>query len=96
MRYYTVWVRSQRYRGNAPLTYSCDRLLTTGQIVAVPLQREQVLGFVSAAVASKPAFVTKSIAKIYDLPPLPAQLLQLGAWLQRFYASTIGTVTQQL
>jgi primosomal protein N' (replication factor Y) len=94
MSYYTVWVRSIRYRGQEPLTYSYDRQLKPGQIVQVALQRELVLGFVAARV-SKPAFATKPIAQVYDLPPLPAATLDLASWLQAYYATTNGTATSQ-
>ena len=95
MRYYLVWVRSVKYRGHEPLTYSYSGELPPGTLVSVALQRERVLGFVSAQVP-KPSFATKPIDRVYDLPALPAATLELSRWLLDYYASTIGTVTSQL
>jgi len=93
--FYKVWVRSMRYHGQEPLTYSSDQKLAVGSVVSVPLQKETVLGFVSATV-SKPAFATKPLTAVYPLPPLPPQLLRLASWLQSFYATNLGTAAQQL
>lgn len=95
MNYYTVWVRSQKYRGSQPLTYSHGQLLAPASIVEVELQRTKVLGFVAARVV-KPAFPTKPILTAYALPPLPSQIPQLTLWLQQFYGTTLGTATQQV
>lgn len=89
-----MWVRSLRYRGNDPLTYSHTEALAPGSIVKVPLQNQAVLGFVSSEVA-KPKFTTKPISTIYDLPVLPPETLQLAEWLQQFYATNLGTAAQQ-
>jgi len=93
--FYKVWVRSNSYHGQEPLTYSHDQKVAVGTVVQVPLQKEEVLGFISETVP-KPPFATKPISKIYDLPPLPPQLLHLAAWLQAFYATNLGVATQQL
>ncbi|HET6924321.1 MAG TPA: primosomal protein N', partial [Candidatus Saccharimonadales bacterium] len=95
MRYYLVWVRSQKYRGHDPLTYAYDGELAAGTVVLVELQRELVLGFVAGEVA-KPSFATKPLRTVFDLPPLPPQVPQLAAWLQAFYATTLGVAAQQL
>lgn len=95
MNYYLVWVRSIRYRGDTPLTYSSAQNLQPGQVVRVALQKEQVLGFVERAV-NKPSFATKPIDYVYSLPPLPAQTIELARWLMAFYATTLGTATSQI
>lgn len=95
MYFYEILVRSSRYHGSEALTYQSPQRLTRGRLVLVPLQKEQALGVVSAEV-TKPAFATKAISQAYDLPPLPAQLLQLGAWLQAYYPAPLGQVMQQL
>jgi len=95
MGYYTVWVRSLSYRGHDPLTYSWDTDLTPGTIVQIPLQRERILGFIEKQVA-KPSFATKPMSRVYDLPQLPAPLLQLAPWLRDFYATNLGTVSSLL
>ncbi|MGH7241380.1 MAG: DEAD/DEAH box helicase, partial [Candidatus Saccharimonadales bacterium] len=95
MNYYLVWVRSIKYRGHEPLTYSSAQNLQPGQLVRVALQKEQVLGFVERTVA-KPSFATKPIDYVYELPPLPTQTMELARWLMAFYATTLGTATSQI
>lgn len=95
MGYYTVWVRSIRYRGHEPLTYSCEQTLKPGQLVRVGLQNEQVLGFVERAV-NKPSFACKPVSLVYDLPPLPVQVPELARWLMAYYATNLGTATSQV
>ena len=95
MYYYEVWVRSNRYHGQEPLTYSHDKRLRTGSVVRVELQSQAVLGFVSGTTA-KPRFKTKPVAEILDLPPLPVHLLKLTAWLQGYYPAPLGVLAQQL
>ena len=59
------------------------------------LQRELVLGVVSGP-TSKPRFRLKPIARVFDLPPLPAHLLKLANWLIGYYPAPLGNITQQL
>jgi len=97
MRFYTVWVRSQAYRGKALLTYSHDGggVLAPGTIVQVPLQRELVPGIIDAAV-TKPAFATRAIAYVSPIKSLPDATLHLLRWLREYYATTVGVATQQV
>lgn len=95
MYFYEVWVRSNRYHGNDALTYQSSEVLSVGQLVHVPMQRETVTGFVTARVR-KPSFTTKVITSVIDLPPLPGQLVQLGKWLHAYYPAPLGLVAQQL
>ncbi len=95
MYYYLVWVRSSRYHGSEPLTYSSDQRLPVGGLVQVELQRELVLGVVSG-VTTQPRFRTKPITEVYDLPSLPPHLLKLASWLQTYYPAPLGFLTQQL
>jgi primosomal protein N' (replication factor Y) len=95
MFYYMVLVRSSRYHGREALTYSSAERLSTGRIVEVEMQKELVLGVVSAT-TTKPRFQTKEIARIFDLPPLPGHLLKLSEWLQSYYPAPLGIIAQQL
>lgn len=95
MYFYEVWVRSNRYHGTQALTYQSPEVLSVGQLVQAPLQRETVTAFVTAKVA-KPSFVCKPLQAVIDLPPLPAPLVQLGRWLQVYYPAPLGLVAQQL
>ncbi|HEY5152893.1 MAG TPA: primosomal protein N' [Candidatus Saccharimonadales bacterium] len=95
MNHYFVWVRSNRYHGSEPLTYASSERLPTGSIVEVELQRKIVLGVVSGP-TSQPRFRTKPVARIFDLPPIPAHLLKLANWLLGYYPAPLGIMTQQL
>lgn len=95
MFYYFIWVRSNRYHGNEPLTYESDTRLSVGSIVYVELQKEVIMGVVSG-ITTKPRFATKAISEIVDLPPLPLHLLKLAEWLQSYYPAPLGIIAQQL
>lgn len=94
MHYYQVWIRSNRYHGNEPLTYESPQKLAIGQLVRVPLQRQTVTGFVSGSIA-KPGFATKAIVGAIDLPPIPSQSVQLATWVHVFYPAPLGIVAGQ-
>ena len=94
MFYYHVWVRSEQYRGNDPLTYKYPADLVAGTLVQVPLRELSVEGFVSARVR-RPAFPVKAVSAVHELPALPATTVQMARWLQRFYISPVGIVSGQ-
>lgn len=95
MFYYYVWVRSNKYHGREPLTYCHGQRLASGSIVQVEMLKELVFGIVSGA-TTKPRFQTKEIAKIFELPPLPAHTLKVAQWLLAYYPAPLGIVSQQL
>lgn len=93
--YYKVLVASAQYHGSEALTYQSAEDVPIGSVVAVPMQRQSVLGVV-VATATKPAFATKSITTIYDLPPLPSQLITLAEWIRHYYPAPLGMIAQQI
>jgi primosomal protein N' (replication factor Y) len=95
MFYYFVWVRSSRYHGVEPLTYSFTSKIKTGSIVEVELQNTVVLGFVSGP-SEEPKFKTKPITKLLDLPVIPMHLIKLCQWLISYYPSPLGAITKQI
>jgi len=95
MYYYSVWVRSNRYHGQDALTYGSTANLPAGSVVKIELQKQLVLGVVTGA-TGQPRFKIKEISEVLDLPPLPAHLLKLAAWLQEYYPAPLGILTQQL
>ncbi len=95
MAYYEVLVGSAQYHGNEALTYASEIPLRVGQVVSVPLQRFSALGVVTAVVG-KPAFKTKNISEVHDLPPLPAHLPRMVEWLRTYYPAPLGITTAQI
>ncbi len=93
MNYVEVLVASTAFHGNTALTYSCEKKLPVGTLVAVPLRNKEVLGIVTANVF-KPSFTAKPITSQPDLPPLPGQMLILLRWMQGYYPGTLGAITQ--
>ncbi len=91
MHYYEVWLSSQQFHGESPLTYSADERLNRGSIVVVPLQRRLALGVVHKEV-NKPTFPTKPIKKIATTVPLPAHVMDLFAWLRIYYPAPLGVL----
>lgn len=96
--YYTVLVASAQYHGSEALTYSSS--VDMGEVairalVLVPMQKQAVLGVITGR-ATKPRFATKDILEVFDVPPLPAQLLALATWIQGYYPAPLGMVTQQI
>lgn len=95
MYYYFVWVRSARYHGSEPLTYSSEAKLSAGTIVEVEMIKETVLGVISG-LTTKPRFQTKPIGRVIDLPPVPQHLMRLATWLQQYYPAPLGIIAQQV
>lgn len=93
MHFYEIWVSSQRYHGDKPLTYSTDEVLLTGAIVSVPLANQKVLGIVLKEV-SKPEFTAKPITKVVSTTAIPEQLLKLHTWIMGYYPGPSGLITQ--
>ncbi len=94
MKYYFVWVRSNRYHSKEFLTYSSEEEISPGTIIEVELRKIDVLGFIISK-TSKPRFTTKLIKKIYQLPPLPKNIIDLANWLKSYYPAPLGIVGQQ-
>ncbi len=93
MFFYEVWVRSNHYHGNKPLTYSSTQKIVNGQLVIVPLKNELVPAIVTSQTA-KLKMSIKEVVSILDLPPLPKASLQLMKWIKNYYPSPIGIITQ--
>lgn len=94
MYYLEVAVASAHYHGYEPLTYSSSEPLPAGSIVIAPLRSQRVLGVVLGK-ALKPHFAVKEVLHVPTLPPLPRQLIKLMVWMQTYYPSPYGIITQQ-
>lgn len=73
-------------------TYHHDgAALSMGQIVEIPIARRVVVGIVDEEVL-KPAFATRSLSRVLDLPLVPAELCQLAGWMAKYYAASPASV----
>jgi primosomal protein N' (replication factor Y) (superfamily II helicase) len=96
VNYVEVLVASLRYHKPEPLTYVAETHLPEGSVVAVPLQKETVLGVVSRSPAKKPRFATKLVHRVIVPDAVPSELLALHRWLADYYPAPYGTITQLL
>ena len=94
MQYYKVFVSDNSFKGSEPLTYSSASILSVGSIVQVPLKNKLVIGFI-CELTKPPQFKTKLIERVFSLPELPVTSIRLVRWLQLYYPSPTGLVTQQ-
>jgi len=94
MQYYEVLVGAMAYHGNEALTYGSEARLEPGQIVRIALRERNTLGIVLRAVP-KPTFVVKPMAAVAPFPPVPAESLQLLAWIRAYYPAPLGAVVRQ-
>lgn len=90
--YYRVLVASQKYHGKESLTYSSANNLDVGQLVAVPLQNQRVVGIIESKV-SKPSFTTKGILSDWPIY-IPRNSLALLQWLHAYYPAPLGLITE--
>jgi len=90
--YYKVWVATSRYHKPEPLTYKANYKLQPGAVVLVPMTRWQCLAVVEGG-TTKPSFNLKEVTGSLGVS-LPRMLLQLRDWLQAYYPSPSGMITQ--
>lgn len=93
MHYYEVFVSEPGYQKQEPLTYAFDGVLAPGTVVQAPFGRKSVIGFVHTEVLP-PKFKTKQLEKLDADYLLPEALGKLHAWLQTYYPSGSGLLTQ--
>jgi len=92
MRYYEVWVASQRYHGESSLTYSHEAAFAKGTLVTVELQRQVVVAVVLSEV-KKPSFKTKPIRDTLNEEPIPSEIIELMQWVHSYYPAPLGQIT---
>ncbi|MDZ7744308.1 MAG: primosomal protein N' [Candidatus Saccharibacteria bacterium] len=93
MYYYEVWVASQRFHGDKPLTYASKMNLARGTLVVVPLQQQPVIGIVIEQ-SNEPSFKTKEISRQIGSNSLPDPLIKLIDWLRLYYPASLGGLLQ--
>lgn len=83
-------------RGVQPsYTYHSTGTLAVGQLVTIPLGRQIHVGLV-IEIVQKPAYVTRSVDTILDIPTLPIELIQTAQWMAAYYATHLAIVLQTL
>ncbi len=87
--YYEIYVASQRYHKDAPLTYMSNSLLDVGSLVTVPLQQETALGIVTRKIG-KPRFATKPVLEVIATAAITPESFELLSWLKLYYPSPAG------
>ncbi len=70
--------------------------LMVGQVVKVPLGKRQTLGVVTGTAVPRPAFPTRPVTEVLDIPPLPQHLVELAAWVGAYYYASPKAVWQTL
>ncbi|GAC1570441.1 MAG: hypothetical protein NVS3B3_24590 [Aquirhabdus sp.] len=94
MHYYEVFVAISSYQKPEPLTYASAEAVPIGTIVEVPFGQRNSVGFIASQVEHKPDFPTKPIKEILGNRPLPPATRKLFNWLQIYYPSGSGAITQ--
>ena len=74
-------------------TYHADAILSPGQLVTVPVGKQQLSGVI-IRIVPEPGYVTKPITSILSYPPLPKALLDTATWISEYYATHFATVLQ--
>ncbi len=95
MNYYLIAPAKTFNQSENLLTYQSEAKLQIGQIVAIPLGKQQTIGIVVEK-TTKPSFATKSILQtIYD-EALPKQLIKALFWLTDYYRCPMSAVVQAI
>lgn len=91
---YEIWVKSTKYHGKSPLTYTSLQKLNPGNVVKVDLRKTNVFGIVRREASAPKGVAMKPIDSV--LQPntgLPNEQLQLLNWLLQYYPAGSGYVT---
>jgi primosomal protein N' (replication factor Y) (superfamily II helicase) len=89
----TVAVDTPQHSGlGLPLSYRCERPLSAGSLVRVPLGRREVLGLVwpDRGVDEPPGELREVLATLDSLPPLGAHWCELVEFASGYYQRSIG------
>lgn len=91
MRFYEVWIASQKYHSALPLTYTSEEELLPGDIVEVPLKNTIVSAVIYREQTTKPTFDAKPIVRC--IGPNIGKNLELLLWLLQYYPAPSGIIT---
>ena len=94
MRYYEVLVADNSFKGAGALTYTHERGLPVGTVVAVPVKQRRVMGVISREVV-RPRFACKPLVPTDAITPIPSELINLAGWMMQYYPASAGETMQQ-
>jgi primosomal protein N' (replication factor Y) len=95
MHYYEVAPTKIIRDGAHVFTYHSDDALEVGQLVKIPVGKQQLVGLIMNSV-KKPSFATKPITELLPQPPIPNHLTKLAQWMSDYYATPLAVVLQTL
>ncbi len=93
MKFYEVAPTRIVRADQGTFTYQSETPLRIGQLVTIPVGKQQREGLVVKEVA-KPTYDTKEITAIIEDSPLPESLVSLSLWLADYYRTPLATVLQ--
>lgn len=93
MNYYLIAPAKTFHETDNTLTYASDIPLLIGQIIKIPLGKQETYGIVVEK-TQKPDFETKQILSVLYEQPLPKHLLKALFWLHDYYRCPLSTVVQ--
>ena len=93
MNYYLIAPAKTFHETDNTLTYASDIPLLIGQIVKIPLGKQETYGIVVEK-TQKPDFETKQILNVLYEQPLPKHLIKALFWLHDYYRCPLSTVVQ--
>ena len=93
MNYYLIAPAKTFHETDNTLTYASDTPLLIGQIVKIPLGKQETYGIVVEK-TQKPDFETKQILNVLYEQPLPKHLIKALFWLHDYYRCPLSTVVQ--
>lgn len=81
-----------------PFDYTVESEVKIGQIVEVPFGKEKQIGVVwtSDATSEVEKNKIKPIGKIFDFPPLSAQMMDFVKWVARYNMAPVGSVLKMV
>lgn len=81
-----------------PFDYTADFDVQVGQIVEVPFGKEKQIGVIWSLEATSclDKNKIKPIAKVFDFPPLKAELKEFICWVARYNMAPIGSVLKMV
>lgn len=94
MYYYEVAPTKIVRPDQAVFTYHYDSRLAKGQLVVVPVGKQQLVGIIMAVV-KRPVYATKPLAPL-PLPTLPWSLVATAEWIASYYSSHLALVLQAM